>query len=1252
MSTHNHAHETPRDPRERLRHEVEHASHLLAAQGPIRTFVHHNTLHGLQHLHFDDAIREAERVLGGQGYLPVETFRRLHVEGRIPRDQLLRALEELSGLPLTEKPAANVTVRDVVMAHLLHGVDRASPSELAWEIEGRGALGRLRGDLPADVRAQLLRKAHDELERGVARIGVEWTISDWLGSITGLDVAGHVTRVAASGGDAGGAERALRELGIPVEKRAGYVELAQRRCPSGPDAWLHLEALTVSALAERHWSVEGNLPSLQRHFREHVEAYAAETLWRACLGIWALEDPTSPTDAALSPRDPHGGVAEQAWIHAEEMEAAGGPAVTLTSSQVATVQALLTRADEGDHARLCWTIQRELRAAELGRAGLEALRTLLSLHADEVAARLQEELRTQDPHARMLAHAHDVATSLMDGLAHGSTHRDVLLAVTGVDVNERVHPRMLELCSAFLDGGMATWRMPGRTLGLYDAWRNHASHVLDLGNPDDQELKSALAELPVLPVDAVLQSLRALGVEEEAWGGYLGRILLQLPGWGGMISWMERSGRRERSVDLVQFLAVRLFLERMEIARLARRTWHVEGTTEGLRQYFLTHPEEIVVRRELFSGSLPEHLAETARHLCHDENPRHRAGWTSLANLLWHHHEITGGISAHDHAWRLFHLSQLLGLGAEEVRALTRDDATALLRVLDGFPVEKHRRIWQAAYESTYRDQVLDALWQNRGRGRWKDRPTRPRAQIAFCIDDREESFRRHVEEIDPEYETLGVAGFFGVAVHYQGLDDEAASARCPLGVNPQHHVREVAQEDAGRQMARHRSESRWQQAVSDVLWELRRSLVGSYFLVDLVGAVSAVPLLGRVAFPGAFDDVANRVRSPMNTAVPTRLTVDAREVDGRRSGFTTAEQADRVEATLRNMGLTSGFGAVVLLFGHGSISVNNPHLSAYDCGACGGNHGGPNARLFAAMANAPEVRAVLATRGIVIPDDTWFVGAEHNTCNELLTYYDTDVIPASNKQAFAELVKDMEEARRRSAHERARRFRSAPRNPTPERALRHVQERAVDLSQARPELGHATNACAVVGRRSLTRGVFLDRRAFLISYDATQDPTGSILERILMAVGPVGAGINLEYYFSTVDNLRFGCGSKVVHNVNGLLGVMDGPRSDLRTGLPKQMVEIHEPMRLQMIVEASTETLGAIYGRQKPLQELIGNAWVHLVAVDPHSGEASVFTPGRGFVPWTPPGSALPTVKASSDWYREKADFIPPALIQGDRHA
>ncbi|HEX8435984.1 putative inorganic carbon transporter subunit DabA, partial [Archangium sp.] len=106
-----------------------------------------------------------------------------------------------------------------------------------------------------------------------------------------------------------------------------------------------------------------------------------------------------------------------------------------------------------------------------------------------------------------------------------------------------------------------------------------------------------------------------------------------------------------------------------------------------------------------------------------------------------------------------------------------------------------------------------------------------------------------------------------------------------------------------------------------------------------------------------------------------------------------------------------------------------------------------------------------------------------------------------------------------------------------------------------------------------------------------------------------------------------------------------DGVESDLRTGLPRQMIEIHEPVRLLIVVEASVALLSAIYARQPMLRELIGNEWVQLVSLDPTTGQQQRFTP-RGFQPLTPPSAPLPVVASSPEWYRGQRDFLPPALI------
>jgi uncharacterized protein YbcC (UPF0753/DUF2309 family) len=362
-------------------------------------------------------------------------------------------------------------------------------------------------------------------------------------------------------------------------------------------------------------------------------------------------------------------------------------------------------------------------------------------------------------------------------------------------------------------------------------------------------------------------------------------------------------------------------------------------------------------------------------------------------------------------------------------------------------------------------------------------------------------------------------------------------------------------------------------------------------------------------------------------------------------TGFTIAEQADRVAGTLENIGAIDNFAPLIAVLGHGASTVNNPHHSAYDCGACGGRNGGPNARAFAAMANSPAVRALLRVRNIDIPDSTWFVGGYHDTTTDGVHLSDLELVPPALEPALDRLLAALDQARTMSAYERCRKFEHAPRSLTPRAALRHVEERAVDLSQARPELGHATNAVCIVGRRDLSRGLFLDRRSFLVSYDADVDPDLRILERILGAVVPVGAGINLEYYFSTVDNDIWGSGTKLPHNLSGLLGVMEGSVGDLRTGLPRQMIEVHDPVRLLCIVEATPEAIFEVAKQKPEVAELVTKEWVRVASVDPVTGEIRVFDAGE-FRPYAPSSATLTTVSSAEDWYRGQLGFLSPVRI------
>ncbi len=578
-----------------------------------------------------------------------------------------------------------------------------------------------------------------------------------------------------------------------------------------------------------------------------------------------------------------------------------------------------------------------------------------------------------------------------------------------------------------------------------------------------------------------------------------------------------------------------------------------------------------------------------------------------------------------------------------------------MLKVLDEFTADKRGKLWLYAYEYHYREDFYNAIHANRRRGRWAKRNhQRPQAQIMTCMDDREESLRRHLEEINPTIETIGAAGFFGVPMNYRGIDDTIRKKQCPLPVTPTNEVNEIPRQGTDQIVNAHKIGYRFNKKLTYILNQsLRRSLILSHAVIDAIAPIVFFGLLGKTFLPKYVLAVNNMLRQNIEKSVPTQLNFKAPKSDvaatpeNPRSGFTDEEQAEKLAVFLRTTGLSYGFAPIVCLFGHGSSNQNNPHGFAYNCGACSGKRGGPNARLFAAMANRPEIRALLAQRNINIPEDTWFVGAEHDTCSDEYFWFDLEDIPQNSLPAFEAVKSDLLKASKASAHERCRRFASAKNPKTPEEGKAHVFMRANDFSQAFPEYNHATIAGALIGRRSVTQGTFLDRRVFLISYDPTQDTDGKLLENLLLAVGPVGAGINLEYYFSTVNNDYFGSGTKVTHNITGMFGVMDGATSDLRTGLTKQMVEIHEPVRLQVLIEAKTEILGQIYERQAIIRELVGGGWILLGAIDPESGDISVFERGVGFVPWQAKERSLPVFENSVAYYQDQNEPLPPVLIR-----
>ncbi len=1303
------------DKRHFLKHAVEHYCHMLSEQGPMNiTFVHNNTLFGLQgmNLHFEAAIKESERVGGAKGFYPNSYYRDWYSEGRINdvdigvamrrRNDIKDKLEEV----VVTAGGRAVTLEDIYRINMVHGIDPIGSPMLRFEVFQNNALSTFREKVPAEVRNGLLAKAEKDLAAGLAQIGREWTFAEWVQIHTNLDLPSQLRThsiAAVSGGHAHGAvttaEPSLKAMGIPQDRHASYLACIDKHfshlspVPTAEQRdqlrahWLHTEGDLVDSILRRHFGVRGSIDAVSAYFSRSLEHYAVLSLWSASLSAFNLGDPLSPTDPAhFMERDADGGAVEALADKFKHMQSWGGPAIPLEASLQAEIAALvnkqLVELKEGvekgeakamEAAHLCWVVLHDLGADHLNRRGVKALESLVDVCDKEAAyAPLLTKIHHNDPRERMLEHCRNDLAAQIDSFGNVRNHADLLKDVMGEDLVERVNRYMIKITATFADEGLAAWHLPGRVLGYYDAWRNLATHERCFDFDDLTGWRDALHNMPTLAEDAVLQSLEQLGIKQEQWGDYCARSLFRLKNWASQMFWSElhptRNKQKMHPTNAMQYLAVRLFYETLLVKKTCKSIWQIDASADSIKHYFTSHPSEYLVRRELFAGSLPDYLAVEAQNLVN--NKFHSGGdeddqWKVLADMIWAWREsdssdLKSGHNLYNSSWRVFDLAQMLGISGAELRALKQEGAEKLLAALDSLPQDTHGIIWLLAMEVHYHDEITNALKQNHGKGRWRTRAKRPKAQVIFCIDEREESIHRAFDELDPEYETLGAAGFVGVVHDYQGLDWHDSKPLCPNVRTPGHRTFEIPRDSAMAVDApKHKKRFRWLEAAHNAYWEAKRNVLSSYFVIDMIGFLMALPLLGRVFFPVKYFGGMAKLHEWAVPSIETEVLVNrTTEVEnkkygldpaGKPIGYTDDEQVTMMEALLKNIGLTTQFAPIVINCMHGADMENNPHINAYDCGAVGGAHSGPNARAMAAMINRPVIREGLRKRGIDIPADTWFVGGEHNTTSDLITLYDTQDIPANLREKFDIIAKDLVYAGKKAARERCRRFASAPKDVSPEASYHHVKGRSLDFSQTRPELGHCTNAFAVVGRRSVLQGVFFDRRPFGISYDPTIDPDGKILERILLAVGPVGAGINLEYYFSTVDFEKYGSDTKIAHNVNGMIGVMSGAHGDLATGLPRQMTEIHEPMRLQLFVEAPPGIAVEIYKRQPGIQQLLNNEWVLLTVIDPDSGDFIQFFPnGVGFSKWEKPFTPLPVVNESFEWYKGKYQkFLPPCFIK-----
>jgi uncharacterized protein YbcC (UPF0753/DUF2309 family) len=913
--------------------------------------------------------------------------------------------------------------------------------------------------------------------------------------------------------------------------------------------------------------------------------------------------------------------------------------------------------------------------AELARDELPAMEHFTLADADDVHAALSD---TGLP-ARATPDPKILTARLDEALLRGRPLYDVVDVLFGTTIGTELDEQVIRACLDFFDEGQSVWEMPNRERGFFRAWLDLAGRdvrrTLDHLTREGQDGTDEDAERVIGLV------LRELQVPEDRWVSYFTQELARLHGWAGFIRWRSNASHyyweQRFPGDLVDYMAVRTLLA---LSLLRTRTGNrLPYTYPGLSEFIGSQPQEAWLRHEYFGSRVLADMAQVV------EDTLLRGDKVRITKVFARYFERKRRFEASCHAARLIAVAGSLNLSAQ-LRRLSVDELRTLLHLLSAF----HKReglIWLQAMESRAIGNLLPGLSLEPPVARDK----RPFAKALFCIDTRSERIRRSLESVG-DYQTYGIAGFFGIPVSFMELGKGSENHLCPVLLTPKNLVVEMTSTGVQDQVA--------VSALEKAMHELKESVLTPFVTVEAIGLLFGFDMIGKTLLPASYnhwrarlhesrpathlvidklgreqaDSIVRAVqRAVIVKAVEQEFDLESEQITddmvrelrecalhhqsgcpafavavglddagaerfiGRlrdayrinqsfaqlqlervgRIGFSLDEQTRFVAQALQSIGLTGEFSRFILLVGHGSSSENNPYESALDCGACGGSHGLVSARILAQMANKPEVRQRLRAKGIDIPNDAWFVPALHNTTTDEIRLHDLALLPPSHLMYLDRLRNGLTSASRLCAQERMPTLGSRTRVPDSTAATHSARRNAMDWSQVRPEWGLSRNAYFIIARRSLTRSMALDGRAFLHSYDYQVDPKRRLLENILTGPLVVGQWINMEHYFSTVDNERFGSGSKVYHNVAGRFGVMTGNLSDLRTGLPAQTVldggqPYHQPMRLITVIEAPFEhALKAVEG-VVAVKRLVRNGWIRLLVIDPQASTAYLYDNGE----------------------------------------
>ncbi|MBD3670240.1 MAG: DUF2309 family protein, partial [Gammaproteobacteria bacterium] len=452
-------------------------------------------------------------------------------------------------------------------------------------------------------------------------------------------------------------------------------------------------------------------------------------------------------------------------------------------------------------------------------------------------------------------------------------------ALCGTDIAEALDELVIKSCLDFFDEGQSVWGMPNREQGFFAAWRQVA-------------LRNLRLPLRGLHIGRILEAddsaegiidyvMKALDIPEQDWMAYFTRELARLHGWAGFIRWRSNAKHyywaQKYPADLVDYMAVRLTLALALLSERGHR--NLPYSSDALAAMIRSRTQEAYLRHEFYGGTVLPAMAHRV------ESSLLLGKGRKIEKTYQDYVVKKRRQEAMHQAQALRELEARAGIAFGGLSESQFGDLLAALRKFE----RAEGMIWLQAMESQAIDQLMQGISLEGPAAREK----RPFAQALFCIDTRSERIRRQLEGMG-DYQTFGIAGFFGVPVSFMELGKGSETHLCPVLLTPKNVVMEMSMDNLQPQALG---------ALEKALHSLKESVLTPFVTVEAIGLLFGFDMVGKTVAPRIY----NRWRHRMHPQKPvTRLLLDKLSREQGDSIVRAVQRAVIVKAMELELGLST----------------------------------------------------------------------------------------------------------------------------------------------------------------------------------------------------------------------------------------------------------------------------------------------------------------------------------------------------------